>query len=73
MRGSARSRNYKYEQEPKLAKFFLYVYNGKKIKELFASILNGMTASVRCVSSIIVVLKPNLSQLIAAYVNKKAR
>ena len=30
--------------------------NGKKIKELFASTLNGITASVKCVSSMIVVL-----------------
>ena len=36
--------------------FFSYVCNGKKIKELFASTLNGIAASVRCVSSIIVVL-----------------
>ena len=39
-----------------LANFFSYVRNGKKIKELFASTLNRITASVRCVSSIIVVL-----------------
>ena len=36
------------------ANFFLYVCNGKKIKELFASTLNGITASVRCVPSKIV-------------------
>ena len=34
--------------------------NGKKIKELFASTLNGIAASVRCVSSMIVVLNLNL-------------
>ena len=43
----------------------------KKIKELFASTLNGITAGVRCVSSIIVVLNANLAQLLAAHVNKK--
>ena len=30
--------------------FFSYVCNGKKIKELFASTLNGIPVSVRCVS-----------------------
>ena len=39
-----------------LANFFSYVCNGKNIKELFASTVNGITASVRCVSSIIVFL-----------------
>ena len=34
------------------ANFFSYVCNGKKVKELFASALNGIPASVRCVSSI---------------------
>ena len=44
------------------ANFFSYVCNGKKkIKELFASTLNGITASVRCVSSIIVVLNAKLT------------
>ena len=38
------------------ANFFSYVCNGKKIKELFASTLNGIPASVKCVSSMIVVL-----------------
>ena len=42
-----------------------------KNKELFASILNGITASVRCVSSIIVVLNAKLVQLIVAHANKK--
>ena len=32
----------------------------KKIKELFASTLNGIAASVRCMSSMIVVLNPKL-------------
>ena len=45
----------------------------KKFKELFASTLNGITASVRCVSSIIVVLNAKLTQLIAAHANNKAR
>ena len=43
----------------------------KKIKELFTSTLNGIPASVRCVSSIIVVLNAKLTRLIAAHSNKK--
>ena len=39
---------------------FSYVCNGKNINELFASTLNGITVSVRCVSSIIVVLNAKL-------------
>ena len=39
------------------------------IKELFASALNGITASVRCVSSMIVVLNAKLTRLIAAHAN----
>ena len=53
------------------ANFFSYVCNGKNIKELFASTLNGITASVKCVSSIIVVLNDKLTRLIAAHANKK--
>ena len=33
------------------ANFFSHACNGKKIQELFASTLNGKSASVRCVSS----------------------
>ena len=40
-------------------------------KELFASTLNGITASVRCVSSMIVVLDTKFARLIAAHANKK--
>ena len=36
------------------ANFFSYVCNSKKNKELFASALNTITASVICVSSMIV-------------------
>ena len=43
----------------------------KKIKELFASTLNKITASVRCVSSIVVILNAKLTRLIAAHANKK--
>ena len=43
----------------------------EKKEELFASTLNGITASVRCVSSIIVILNAKLTQLIAAHANKK--
>ena len=51
--------------------FFSYVCNGKKIKELFASTLNGIPASVRCVSSMIVVLNAEFARLLAAHTNKK--
>ena len=44
----------------------------KKI-ELFASTLTGITASVICVSSMIVVLNAKLSRLIAAQANKKVK
>ena len=43
----------------------------KKIKELFASTLNGIAVSVRCVSVIIVILNAKLTRLIAAHANKK--
>ena len=55
----------------KSANLFSYVCNGKKVKELFASTLNGVTASVKCVSSIIVVLNAKLTRLIAAHEKKK--
>ena len=45
----------------------------KIIKELFASTLNGVAASVRCVSSMIVVLNAKLSQLVAAHTKEKRR
>ena len=54
-----------------LAIFFSYVCNSKKNKELFASTLNGITASVRCVSSIIVVLNAKFALLLATHPNKK--
>ena len=44
---------------------------GKKIKELFASTLNGIPISVRCVSSTIVVLNAKFALLFAAHANKK--
>ena len=53
------------------ANFFSYVCDGKKIKELFASTLNGIPASVKCVSSMIIVLNDKFSQLFAAHSNKK--
>ena len=48
------------EQELKLGKFFSCVGSGKKIKELLASTLNGIAASVRYVSSMTVVLSAKL-------------
>ena len=50
--------------------FFSYVCNGKKIKELFASTLNGIPASVRCVSSMIVVLNAEFARLLAVHANR---
>ena len=66
-----RSRNYRLNRNGNSASFFSFVCNSKKIKELFASGLNGITASVRCVSSIIVVLNAKLTRLITAHANKK--
>ena len=62
-----KTRNYKYEQERKLDKFF----SPMVVMTLFASTLNGITASVRCVSSIIVVLNAKLTRLIPAHATKK--
>ena len=60
-----RTRNYKYEQERKLGKLFLVcLIWQKKIKELFTSTLNGITA-------IIVVLNAKLTWLVAVHANKK--
>ena len=50
--------------------FFSYVCYGKKIKELFTSTLNGIPASVKCVSSMIVVLNAKFARLLAAHANK---
>ena len=58
------------------ANFFLYVCNNnnnKKIKELFASTLDRIPISVRCVSSMIVVLNAKFALLLAAHANKKIR
>ena len=63
---SVLSRNYRYEQERKLG-------NGKKIKELFASTLDRKPISVRCVSSMVVVLKAKFALLLAAHANQKKR
>ena len=53
------------------ANFLSYVFNGKKIKELFAFTLNRITARVRCVSFMIVVLNPRFARLLVAHSNKK--
>ena len=52
------------------ANFFSYVCNGKKCKELSVSTLNGIPASVRCVSSMIVVINGKLASLLAGHANK---
>ena len=49
--------------------FFSYVCNGKKSKELFASILNRIPISVRCVSSMIFVINAKFARLFAAHAN----
>ena len=53
------------------ANFFSYVCNGKEIKELFASTLNGIPASVRRVSCMIFVLNAKFALLLAVHANKK--
>ena len=53
------------------ATFFSYVCNGKKIKKLFASTLDRIPISVRCVSSMTVVLNAKFALLLATHANKK--
>ena len=50
--------------------FFSHVCNDKKIKKLFASTLDRIPISVRCVSSIIVVSNAKFTRLLAAQANK---
>ena len=51
--------------------FFLVSLQLQKKLKLFASTLNGITASVRCVSSMIVVLNAKLNRLIVVHTNKE--
>ena len=52
--------------------FFFHMFvMAKKNKELFASTLNGIPISVRCVFSIIVILNAKFAALLAAHANKK--
>ena len=53
------------------ANFFSYVCDGKKIEELFASTLDRIPISVKCVSSWIVVLNAKFTRLFAVHANKK--
>ena len=53
-------RNYRLERIGNSANFFSYVCNSKKIKEWFASTLNGIAASLRCVFYMIVILNVKL-------------
>ena len=55
------------------ANFFSYVCNSKKSKELFASTLNKISISVRCVSFMMVVINGKFASLFAAHANKKCR
>ena len=64
-----KARNYRLNRNGNSAIVFSYVCNDKKIKEAFASTLNGIAASVRWVSSMIVVLNAKSPQLIAAHTN----
>ena len=50
--------------------FFPYICNGKKIKELFVSTFDRKPISVRCVSSVMVVLNAKFALLFAAHANK---
>ena len=52
------------------ANFFSHVCNSKKSKELFASTLDRIPISVKCVSSMRVVLNAKFSLLLAAHTNK---
>ena len=54
------------------ANFFSYVRNDKKSKELFASFLNRILISVKCVSFIKFVFNAWFDQLLAARVNNKS-
>ena len=51
--------------------YFLYVCNSKEMKELFASTLNGIPASVGSMSFMIVVLNAKFARIIAALTNKE--
>ena len=53
------------------ANFFSYVCNCKKVKESFASTLDRTHISVRCVSSMGVVLNAKFALLLAAHANKQ--
>ena len=52
------------------ANFFSYVCNDKKNEELFASTLDRIPISIRCVSFIIVVLNAKFTLLVAAHAKK---
>ena len=66
-------RNYRLTGTETRQIFVSHVCNGKKIKELFASTLNRITASVKCVSSIIVVPNAKLTRIIAAQTKNTVR
>ena len=53
------------------AYYFLACLEWQIIKELFASTLDRIPISVRCVSSMIVVLNAKFARLLAAHANKK--
>ena len=55
------------------ANFFSYVCNDKKIKELFASTLDRIPISVRCVSSMIVVLYTKICPITCGARKQKIR
>ena len=58
------------EQQKKFTGFSHMFAIAKNI-ELFTSTLNGITASIKCVSSIIVVLKPKLTDMLRPMRNEE--
>ena len=64
-------RNYKHEQERKLGNFFSRMFVMAKKVRVVCLYLNGIPASVKCVSSMIVVLNAKFARLIAATVRNE--
>ena len=65
------SRNYKLNKNGNSENLLSYVCNGQKIEGLFASTLNGIAASVKCMTSIIVVQNAKLSDRLRLTQTKK--
>ena len=65
------TKNYRLKRNGNSANFSRMFVIAKKIKNLIASTLNKITASARCVSSMIVVPNAKLTWLIAPHAKKK--